>query len=116
MDADEAAAGVDADGKGPLEEEGGVQESETKARPAETRDAIERMHGGLVRKGRNIRESRTHAREDQPVTRPVFVNSHPTHTPNTKFEDAASTRWTMRTSYGMYGFGRSSPAPITIDN
>jgi len=92
MDTDEAAAGVDADGEGALEEEGGVQESETKARPAETRDKIERMHRGLGRKGRNIRESRTHAREDQPVTRSVFVNSHPTNTPNRKFEDAVSTR------------------------
>jgi hypothetical protein len=66
---DEAAAGVEAAGAGPLEEEGGVQESETAARPAEASDTIERMHQGLGRKGRSIRESRTHAREDQPSAR-----------------------------------------------
>jgi hypothetical protein len=98
---DDDEAGVDAEGAAPLEEDGGVQESETAARPAETRDAIERMHRGPGRKERNIRQSRTHVREDQTRSRFLSLNTAPTKTPNRKFEDDVSTRWAMRTAYGM---------------
>ena len=91
---EEDAAGVETDGADPLDEDGGVQEREATARPAETKETIERKHRGLGPRGRSIRQSRTHAREDQPVTCSLSVNSHPTNTPNRKFEEAVSTRWT----------------------
>jgi len=55
-DTEEDAAGVDTDGSepldgDPLDEDGGVQEREVRARPVATKDRIERMHRGLGRKG-----------------------------------------------------------------
>jgi hypothetical protein len=69
IESEEDVAAVEADGADPVDEDGGVQEREETARPADMKDAIERMHRGLGPKAGSIRESRTHAREDQPISR-----------------------------------------------
>src|SRR6185436_9872380 len=99
IESEEDMAGVETDGADPEDEDGGVQDRDATARPAERKDAIERMHRGLGPKARSIRESRTHAREDQPISRSPRPNSPAMKTPNRKFDDPVSTRWAMRTAY-----------------
>ena len=59
IETEEDAAGVETDGADPLDEDGGVQEREARARPAETKETIDRMHRGL---GPRVEASGTVAR------------------------------------------------------